>query len=232
MVQKHIRDQFKSSILIICFKRDLLFSLLLQKTLEEMEIVFATNNEHKIKEIASLIGNKFKILSLRDVNITCEIPEESDTLEGNALGKAKFVYEKTGMAVFADDTGLEVPALGYHPGVNSARYAGPERDSNKNIEKLLFEMKNIDDRSARFRTSIAFIAGDKEFLFEGIVNGTIINEKRGNDGFGYDPVFVAEGMIKTFAEIPLEQKNLVSHRARAFNKLVRFLESYRNNNLT
>ncbi|MEZ5000511.1 MAG: RdgB/HAM1 family non-canonical purine NTP pyrophosphatase [Bacteroidales bacterium] len=197
-----------------------------------MEIIFATNNEHKIREIASLISDRFKILSLSDVNISGDIPEESDTLEGNALGKARFVHKRTGMAVFADDTGLEVHSLGNRPGVHSARYAGEERDSGKNIEKLLSEMKNIDDRRARFRTCIALIAGEKEFLFEGVVDGIIIKEKRGKEGFGYDPVFVADGMSRTFAEISLDEKNSVSHRARAFEKLVRFLKEQGDNNLS
>lgn len=189
-----------------------------------MDILFATNNEHKIKEIKNLIGNRHRILSLEEAGIFEEIPENEDTLEGNALAKSRYVHQLTGMNVFADDTGLEVVSLGNRPGVHSARYAGDGRDSVDNMNKLLAEMKNQPDRRARFRTVISLILDGREFVFEGIVNGVILREKRGTGGFGYDPLFVADGMDMTFAEIPLADKNKVSHRARAIKQLTEFLE--------
>lgn len=189
-----------------------------------MKLVFATNNEHKIGEINNYLAGRYKILTLRDVNINEDIPENEDSLEGNAMSKARYVYDKTGMNVFADDTGLEVRALGNSPGVKSARYAGDTRSSEDNINKLLHELGNSDDRKARFRTVIALILEGREHLFEGIVEGVIITERRGSSGFGYDPVFVADGMQSTFAEITLDEKNSISHRARAMQKLSRFLE--------
>ena len=188
-----------------------------------MELVFATNNKHKIREISSLLNDDFRILGLTDLNITEEIPEEAETLEENAMFKARFVHEKTGMNVFADDTGLEVSALGGAPGVYSARYAGEAKSFDDNIDKLLREMGSASERSARFRTVIALILDGNEYLFEGIVEGEIIRERRGTGGFGYDPVFIASGYDKTFAEIPLEEKNSISHRARAMKQLLAFL---------
>jgi XTP/dITP diphosphohydrolase len=190
-----------------------------------MELLFATNNKHKIREISDLLNEDFRILGLSDVNITEDIPEEEDTLAGNALGKARYVHERTGMNVFADDTGLEVDALGGEPGVFSARYAGEGKSFDDNIDKLLLRMEGITDRKARFRTVIALILDSREYLFEGMVEGEILSERRGTGGFGYDPVFRAEGYELTFAEIPLSEKNTVSHRARAMRKLLEFLAS-------
>ena len=188
-----------------------------------MELVFATNNQHKIREISALLNDDFRILGLTDLKITEDIPEEADTLEENATFKARFVHERTGMNVFADDTGLEVSALDGAPGVYSARYAGEAKSFDDNIDKLLREMESASERSARFRTVIALILDSKEYLFEGIVEGEIIRERRGTGGFGYDPVFIATGYDLTFAEIPLEEKNRISHRARAMKQLLAFL---------
>ena len=190
-----------------------------------MELVFATNNKHKVKEITDLLDDNFRILGLADLNITEDIPEEADTLEENALFKARFVHEKTGRNVFADDTGLEVTALGGAPGVYSARYAGENKSFDDNIEKLLREMKGANDRSARFRTVIALILDGTEYLFEGTVEGEILKERRGTGGFGYDPVFLATGYELTFAEIHLGEKNKISHRAKAMRQLLDFLNS-------
>jgi XTP/dITP diphosphohydrolase len=188
-----------------------------------MTLVFASNNEHKIREINSLLGTSFRLLSLSDINISEDIPEEEPLIEGNALAKARFVHNASGLNVFADDTGLEITALGGMPGVHSARFAGENKDSSANIEKVLSMLANISNREARFRTVIALILENKEYLFEGIVNGTITREKRGTKGFGYDSVFLPEGKVLTFAEMELTEKNSVSHRARAFEKLKEFL---------
>jgi XTP/dITP diphosphohydrolase len=192
-----------------------------------MTLVFASNNDHKIKEINSLLGDSFKLLGLRDININEEIPEEEPHLEGNALAKARFVHNLTSLDVFADDTGLEIESLHGLPGVHSARFAGESKDSSANIEKVLSMLSDTEKRQARFRTVIALIINKKEYLFEGIVNGTIAYSKRGREGFGYDPVFVPEGKTRTFAEMDLAEKNTVSHRARAFEKLREFLLNYR-----
>jgi XTP/dITP diphosphohydrolase len=188
-----------------------------------MDIIFATNNEHKISEIRYVLGDSFKLLSLSDVSLKEDIPEDEPTLEGNALFKARYVHNITGMNVFSDDTGLEIEALGGRPGVHSARFAGESKDSEANIEKVLELMKDAQNRNARFRTVIALIFNGKEFLFEGIARGIIISEKRGRAGFGYDPVFVPEGHDLTFAEMSLDKKNSISHRAKAFGKLKEFL---------
>lgn len=188
-----------------------------------MDLVFATNNKHKIREISALLDTRFNLLGLSDLKINEEIPEDAETLEENALFKARYVQNKTGMNVFADDTGLEVEALEGAPGVHSARYAGNDKDSAANIEKLLEMLASKGNRNARFRTVIALIINNQEFLFEGKVNGKIIDHKRGNEGFGYDPVFIPDGYDKTFAEIPLSEKNHISHRAAAFRKLLEFL---------
>jgi len=189
-----------------------------------MELVFATNNTHKIKEISALLDDRFNIIGLADVGIEEDIPEDADTLTGNALSKARYVHSRTGLNVFADDTGLEVDALNGAPGVYSARYAGPGKSPDDNIVRLLKELDGITDRKARFRTVIALILNDKEYLFEGTVEGKIMYERRGTGGFGYDPVFMAEGFDRTFAELPLAEKNLISHRARATERLITFLE--------
>jgi XTP/dITP diphosphohydrolase len=188
-----------------------------------MDLIFASNNKHKIKEINNILGNSFRLLSLSDVNIDEDIAENETTLEGNALAKARYVHEATNMNVFADDTGLEVEALGGRPGVHSARFAGENKDSDANIDKLLLLLEGKPNRKARFRTVIALILNGTEYLFEGIVNGEIINDKRGSQGFGYDPVFIPENRGLTFAEMDLEAKNRISHRARAFEKLRSFL---------
>ena len=190
-----------------------------------MELLFASNNSHKVTEINNILGNSFVLKGLKDAGITEDIPETAPTLEGNALQKARYVYEKTGRDVFADDTGLEVESLNGMPGVNSARFAGENKDSDANIDKLLLMLKGKENRKARFRTVIALIIGGEEHLFEGIVEGTIISDRRGREGFGYDPVFVPEGRDITFAEMPLTEKNKISHRARAFEKLRAFLMS-------
>jgi XTP/dITP diphosphohydrolase len=188
-----------------------------------MKIVFATHNEHKLTEIADLLGSSFTLLSLKDLDIKGDIPEDLPTLEGNALFKAKYIYDATGMNVFADDTGLEIEELGGRPGVHSARFAGIQKDFNANTEKVLELMKGKKNRRARFRSVIALILNGSEYLFEGIVSGTIRNNKRGTKGFGYDPIFVPDGENKTFAEMSLYEKNRISHRALAFEKLKLFL---------
>jgi XTP/dITP diphosphohydrolase len=191
-----------------------------------MTLVFASHNEHKIREIKSLLGKSFTLFSLNDINIVEDIPEEEPLIEGNALSKARFVYNATGMDVFADDTGLEISALNGLPGVHSARFAGQNKDSSANIEKVLSMLGDTKNREARFRTVIALILKKEEYLFEGIVNGMITREKKGTSGFGYDPIFVPSGKIFTFAEMDLSEKNSVSHRARAFTKLKEFLLNY------
>jgi len=191
-----------------------------------MTLVFASNNEHKIKEIKSLLGNSFALLSLHDINVREDIPEEEPQIEGNALAKARYVFNVSGLNVFADDTGLEIAELNGLPGVHSARFAGENKDSSANIEKVLFLLGNSKNRKARFRTVIALILKKKEYLFEGIVNGTIIKEKRGIEGFGYDPIFLPDGKTRTFAEMELSEKNTISHRALAFEKLKKFLVNY------
>jgi XTP/dITP diphosphohydrolase len=193
---------------------------------EFMTLVFASNNEYKIREIKSLLGDSFTLLSLHDINIREDIPEEEPQIEANALAKARFVFNASGMNVFADDTGLEIVALNGLPGVHSARFAGEKKDSSANIEKVLALLGDTENREARFRTVIALILEKKEYLFEGIVNGTIIHDKRGTEGFGYDPIFRPYGKIRTFAEMELAEKNTVSHRARAFEKLKEFLLHY------
>jgi XTP/dITP diphosphohydrolase len=191
-----------------------------------MNLVFASNNQHKIIEIKSLLGDTFRLLSLNDINILDDIPEEEPLIEGNALAKARYVYKASGMNVFADDTGLEIATLNGLPGVHSARFAGEDKDSSQNIKKVLYLLGSNENRVARFRTVIALILDKKEYLFEGIINGTIIYEKRGAMGFGYDPIFVPEGQQLTFAEMDLAKKNTISHRAQAFNKLKEFLTQY------
>ena len=192
-----------------------------------MEIVFATNNAHKLSEIRAILGEDFRILSLADIGCHDDIPETADTLEGNALIKARWVKERYGFDCFADDTGLEVAALGGRPGVHTARYAFPDRhDPVANTRKLLAELDGQTDRSARFRTVIALVQGSDETLFEGIVDGRIAPEERGTEGFGYDPVFEPEGLGLTFAELGVETKNSMSHRARAVKRLAEYLRQH------
>ena len=188
------------------------------------KIVVATNNAHKLKEIAAILGQEIELLSLKDIQCFADIPETADTLEGNARQKAMYIYENYGMDCFADDTGLEVEALGGAPGVFSARYAGEGHDSEANMQKLLKELAGKENRKAQFRTVICLIRGGKEYLFEGIVKGEIIQEKRGGAGFGYDPIFVPEGYDLTFSELGDDVKNTISHRARAVEKLCQILK--------
>ena len=192
-----------------------------------MKLIFASGNKHKIKEISNILEDGITLLGLHDVNITEDIPEDEPLIEGNALFKAKYVHDRTGMDVFADDTGLEAEALGGLPGVHSARFAGEDKDSSANIEKLLGMLKGIENRKARFRTVIALILDNREYLFEGIVNGTITEDKRGAEGFGYDPVFIPDGQDLTFAQMTLASKNTISHRAIAFGKLKAFLSEHK-----
>lgn len=186
-------------------------------------IVFATNNKNKLREIRDIVGSKYNILSLSDINCHEDIPETADTIEGNALLKARFVKEKYGYDCFADDTGLEVEALDNRPGVYSARFAGEDCNSENNINKLLSELKGIENRKARFRTVIALIKGENEEEFEGVVYGNISHERHGEGGFGYDKVFVPENYEKTFAEMLSEEKNSISHRAKATRLLIEYL---------
>jgi XTP/dITP diphosphohydrolase len=189
-------------------------------------IVFASNNQHKLEEIRAILGDKFEIRSLEDIGCNSDIPETSGTLEGNALQKAEFVKKFYGYDCFADDTGLECDALGGEPGVLSARYAGGDgHDSEANMQKLLGNLKGKDNRSAQFRTVIALIYNDKTYYFDGTVRGRIIDEKKGNGGFGYDPIFVPDGYDKTFAELGSDVKNTISHRALAVDKLAKFLNA-------
>ena len=189
-----------------------------------MHFVFASNNVHKLLEIQNIIGKQFNLKTLLDAGFEGDIPENQKTLEGNALEKARFIYSKLNIDCFADDTGLEVEALNGDPGVYSARYAGLENNSENNIAKLLLHLKDKTNRKAQFKTVSALIISGTEFLFEGIVKGNIINEKRGHDGFGYDPIFVPDGYHKTFAEMSIEEKNKISHRAKAIFKLAEFLK--------
>lgn len=186
-------------------------------------LVFATNNLHKLEEVRDILGGSFRIASLKEIECTDDIPETADTLEGNALQKARYVKDKFGYDCFADDTGLEVEALGGAPGVFSARYAGPGHDSEANMRKLLKELEGKTNRQAQFRTVVALLLEGREYTFEGIVRGSILAERRGTAGFGYDPVFVPEGYAETFAEMGSEEKNRISHRARAVQKLADFL---------
>jgi XTP/dITP diphosphohydrolase len=190
-----------------------------------IELVFATNNLHKFEEIRNVTADTVKILSLNEIGCNEYIPETANTLEGNASQKSRYIFNKFGKNCFADDTGLEVEALNGKPGVYSARYAGPEHDPEKNIVKLLVELKDYSDRKAQFRTVISLILNGKEFFFEGIVKGMILHEKQGDHGFGYDPVFMPDGFYKSFAEMDLVEKNSISHRAKAMETLVRFLKN-------
>ncbi len=188
-----------------------------------MQLVFASNNKNKIKEIQALVSDTIQIISLEDIGCTEDIPETAETIEGNAILKANYVTEKYGYPCFADDTGLEVDALNGAPGVYSARYAGEQKDANDNMDKLLLELKDKSNRKANFKTVIALNLNGKQNLFTGIINGKIIDEKIGTNGFGYDPVFIAEGHQKTFAQLTLEEKAQISHRGIAVAQLIAFL---------
>jgi XTP/dITP diphosphohydrolase len=191
-----------------------------------MKLIFATNNQHKVEEIQSAIGNIIDVISLKDAGINIDIPEPFDTLEENASEKSKTIYILTKMNCFSEDTGLETEVFNGEPGVKSARYAGEDKAFDKNIEKLLHKLAGMHNRKARFRTIISLILDGREFLFEGICEGEIIAEKKGEKGFGYDPIFVPNGSNKTFAEMTMEEKNNFSHRKKAADKLVIFLQQY------
>lgn len=188
-----------------------------------MKIVFATNNAHKLREVQQTVGDKFEIVSLRECGVVEDIPENEPTLEGNALAKARYIYSRTGLSCFADDTGLEVDALGGEPGVRSARYATDGHDDEANKRLLLERMEGKENRGAQFRTAMALILDGEEYLFEGVVRGEILTQECGDGGFGYDPLFAPEGHSESFAEMSAEEKNAISHRGRAVRKLAEFL---------
>ena len=189
-------------------------------------LVFANNNAHKLEEVAAILGDQVELLSLNDIGCQADIPETAETLEGNALLKSSYIYKNYHLDCFADDTGLEVETLNGAPGVYSARYAGGEgHDAQANMLKLLHELDGKENRKAQFRTAISLILDGKEYLFEGVIKGEIIKEKRGDSGFGYDPVFMPEGYDRTFAELGNDIKNQISHRALAVQKLCEFLQS-------
>ncbi|MDP3313518.1 non-canonical purine NTP diphosphatase [Lutibacter sp.] len=190
--------------------------------MNKLKLVFATNNANKLKEVQAMLTN-FEIVSLAEINCFDDIPETALTLEGNAILKANFITQKFGLNCFADDTGLEVEALNNEPGVYSARYAGKENNADKNMKKLLKELGENSNRKAQFRTAIALNLNGKQYIFEGICKGTILKEKKGNFGFGYDPLFVPKGFSTTFAEMDMNTKSTISHRGKAIEKLVTFL---------
>lgn len=190
-----------------------------------MKLVFATNNLHKLEEIRAAVDSKIKIVGLKEIGIDEEIPETASTLEGNAVQKAKYIFNKLKIPCFADDTGLEVKALNQQPGVLSARYAGEDCNPENNMKKLLAEMSGLTDREATFRTVIAFVYKDHTHCFEGIVNGIITTEKQGDKGFGYDPIFLPNESERTFAQMTLDEKNEISHRSKALQKFTSFLHS-------
>ena len=191
-----------------------------------MKILFATNNAHKLTEVQAVLGDSYTLVTPRDCGVTEEIPETQPTLEGNALQKARYLYERTGLDCFADDTGLEVEALGGAPGVHSARYATDGHDFAANNRLLLQNLAGEENRRARRRTGVALSLGGSEYLFEGGVEGQIIDRETGHEGFGYDPLFRPDGYDRTFAQMTTEEKNAVSHRARAVRKLAAFLHEY------
>lgn len=188
-----------------------------------MKIIFATNNQHKVDEIRSALPENFSIITLKEARINIDIPEPYDTLQDNAAEKARIIFNLTKTNCFSEDTGLEVYSINNEPGVHSARYAGEEKSFDKNIDKLLSRLENSTNRKARFRTVICLILDSKEYFFEGVCEGEIIKQRRGNQGFGYDPVFIPSGSSKTFAEMSIEEKNQFSHRKKATDKLVAFL---------
>lgn len=187
-------------------------------------LVFATNNPNKLAEIQAMLGDSYQLQNLKAIGCDVDIPENEKTLRGNALAKARYVKQQYGLDCFADDTGLEIDALDGEPGVYSARYAGPEKDANANMDLVLKKLEGKTNRIARFKTVIALLLDKKEYLFEGLVEGTIINQKRGTRGFGYDPIFVPTGYTKTFAQMDMEEKAVISHRGKAVEKLVEFLK--------
>jgi len=193
--------------------------------MNKLKLVFATNNKNKLKEVRAMLTN-FDIVSLASINCFDDIPETADTLEGNAIIKANFITNKYGLNCFADDTGLEVEALNNEPGVFSARYAGKENNAEANMKKLLKELEGKSNRKAQFRTAIALNINEKQYIFEGICKGTILNQKQGESGFGYDPIFMPDGFNKSFAEMNMIEKGTISHRGKAIEKLVSFLNNY------
>jgi len=192
--------------------------------MEKKKLIFATNNAHKLEEVKNVDGLNFEILSLKDIDFEGEIPEDFDTIRENAMQKARFIHDKFGMDCFADDTGLEIDALDGRPGVMSARYAGPQCNAEDNIQKVLDELKGKIIRKGRFRTVIALIMNGQDYYFEGVVQGEILSEKRGEDGFGYDPIFLPACFTHSFAQMDLSLKNKISHRAKATGKLIEFLQ--------
>jgi XTP/dITP diphosphohydrolase len=190
-----------------------------------MQLVFATHNLHKLEEVKTLLHSNITVLSLKDINYTDEIEENETTLEGNALIKAKTIFKSIQENCFADDSGLLVDALNGEPGVYSARYAGSQKNDNDNMNKLLDKLKDIENRKAQFKTVLALILNEKEYLFEGIVHGVIAHEKKGTQGFGYDPIFIPEGFSKSFAELTSSEKSMISHRSIALKKLITFLQN-------
>lgn len=188
-----------------------------------MDLVFATHNANKLKEVSLLLPKTIRLISLEDLGCQEEIPETGSTLEANAQLKADYITNRYGISCFADDTGLIIDALNGAPGVHSARFAGEEKDSEKNMEKVLFELKNIKSRTARFKTVIALNLNKKRILFEGVVEGTITKDKMGVEGFGYDPIFIPNGYDQTFAQLPIQIKNEISHRGKALQKLIAYL---------
>ncbi len=190
------------------------------------QLIFATNNKNKILEINSVVGSKFKITTLSEAGIDIDIPEPHDTIEENAIEKSSFIYKLIQKNCFGEDTGLEVEALNGEPGVKSARYAGEEKNDLANINKVLNKLQGVENRNAQFKTVISLMLNGKQNNFTGICKGQIINEQRGNYGFGYDPIFIPEGSNKTFAEMQMEEKNLYSHRRKATDKLINFLLKY------
>ena len=188
-----------------------------------MKLIFATHNSNKAFEIQKLLPEHFQVLTLNDIDFQEEIPENESTIEANSAFKAQFIFNKFNLNCFADDTDLEIEALNGRPGVHSARYSGEDRNSDANIDRVLEELNGIENRNARFKTVITLIINGVQYIFEGIVNGQIISEKRGNNGFGYDPIFIPENESKTFAEMDLSEKNKYSHRARALEKMIAFL---------
>ena len=189
----------------------------------KIDLLFATSNKNKVLEIKKVLPKEFNIKSLDDIGFYEEVPENENTIEGNAIFKANYIYKKYNLNVFADDTGLEVDSLNGKPGVHSARYAGISKNSTENINKLLKKLKNKKNRKARFKTIIALILNSKIHTFEGVVEGIITKKPKGENGFGYDPVFIPSGYTKTFGELSIEEKNSISHRSLAMNKLIDFI---------
>ncbi len=213
----------------LCFRVfavELLYTNEIENTMQVTTLIFATNNQHKVDEIKHIIGNQYHIFSLAEADIVVDIPEPYDTLEENAAGKSKVIHELTGQNCFSEDTGLEVDALQGEPGVKSARYAGEDKNFSANIDKLLLNLQGETNRKARFRTVISLILEDEKYLFEGICSGTITELPKGEGGFGYDAVFLPEDSNKTFAQMTMDEKNVYSHRRKATDKLIQFLQNH------